>query len=187
MDQQAWEAHYRSTGHVPEVASILQQHAGVLTGGDACDIAMGAGHNAVFLAERGYTVTGVDYSAAAVALAREHAARQGVTLNAVVADVCHYAIPPGTFDVILNCYFLERSLVPAIRDGLTTGGLVFFETYTTEQQHFGGPHNPAHLLRPNELLELFQDFFIVFYHEQAEENQAVARLVAKKLGGPVRR
>lgn len=181
MDRTAWEEHYRRAGHVPQVASLLQQHAGLLSGGTALDIAMGAGHNAVFLAGRGYTVTCVDYSAAAVTQARAHAAREGVALNAVVADVCQYVIPPSTFDVILNFYFLERSLVPAIRDGLKTGGLVFFETYTSEQQRFGGPHNPAHLLRPDELMEFFQDLFIIFYHERVAENQAVARLVARKL------
>ena len=37
------------------------------------------------------------------------------------------------FDLIANFYFLERDLIPRIKQALKPGGLVFFETFTSYQ------------------------------------------------------
>lgn len=188
-NDRAWEEKYqiRSLADVPEPAAFLREHAAMLgSAGTALDIAMGTGQNGVFLAQRGYAVTGVDRSRAAAALAQEHARDKGVSIDAVAADMLDWPFPENHFDVILNFYFLERPLVPRIKAGLKKGGLLFFETYTLDQQHFDGPHNPDFLLKPNELLESFLDLFILFYHERVEPNaagscRAVASMIAKKV------
>jgi hypothetical protein len=92
-----------------------------------------------------------------------------------------YNIREDSFDVILNFYYLERGLVPAIKNGLKKGGLLFFETYTKDQTQFGRPLNSEFLLDRNELIMDFLDLFIVFYHERTEKRKAVASLIAKKL------
>ena len=43
--------------------------------GAALDIGCGTGNYAQYLAKKGFTVTGIDFSRTAVAIAREHAAR----------------------------------------------------------------------------------------------------------------
>ena len=53
----------------------------------AVDLGCGAGNYAVWLATQGFEVTGLDLSAAAVALARELARQKGVSCEFVVADV----------------------------------------------------------------------------------------------------
>ena len=188
-NERAWEDKYqvRSLADVPEPAEFLQEHAAILgTGGAALDIAMGAGQNGVFLAERGYSVTGVDRSSAAAALAQEYAREKGVSIDAVAADMLDWPFSENYFDVILNFNFLERALAHRIKAGLKKGGLLFFETYTLDQQRFDGPHNPDFLLKPNELLESFRDLFVVFYHERIEPDgagsyRALASMIAKKL------
>ena len=177
----------RSLADVPQPAVFLQEHAAMLgAGGTALDIAMGSGQNGVYLAQRGYGVTGVDRSRAAAALAQEYARDKGVSIDAVAADMLDWPFPENHFDVILNFYFLERALAPRIKAGLKKGGLLFFETYTLDQQRFDGPHNPDFLLKPNELLESFLDMFVLFYHERIEPNgkggyRAVASMIAKKV------
>ncbi len=109
---------------------------------------MGAGQNGVFLAQRGYTVTGVDRSRAAVAMAEEYARDRGAAIHAVAADMLDWPFPENHFDVILDFYFLERGSCAAHKAGLKKGGLLFFETYTLDQQRFDGPHNPDFLLNP---------------------------------------
>ncbi len=187
MDANAWEERYRARSHetLPDPADLLREYEHLLSGGRALDIAAGEGQNGIFLAEKGYAVTCVDRSASAVARIREHAVRRGVEVNAVVADMLAYPIVEQTYDVILNFYFLERSLFPAIAAGLKKGGLLFFETYTIEQQRFSGPHNPEFLLQPNELLTAFLDLFVIFYHERIDASgtqpRAIASLVAQKV------
>ena len=187
-NERAWEEKYqiRSLADVPRPAAFLQEHAAMLgTGGTALDIALGAGQNGVFLAQRGYAVTGVDRSRAAAELSRKYASSKGVSIDAVAADMLDWPFPENHFEVILNFYFLEPALAPRIKAGLKKGGLLFFETYTLDQQRFDGPHNPDFLLKPNELLESFLDLFVVFYHERIEPNgkgsyRAVASMIAKK-------
>jgi SAM-dependent methyltransferase len=51
------------------------------------DLGCGAGNHAIYLASRGFDVTGVDVSAAAIALARDNARRKGVKCEFLVADI----------------------------------------------------------------------------------------------------
>jgi hypothetical protein len=63
--------------------------------------------------------------------------------------------------------------------------MVVFETYTSEQKDLGtgGPKGLKYLLRPNELLRLFQDFRILFYREgvfrEGGKRRAIASLIAQ--------
>jgi hypothetical protein len=68
--------------------------------------------------------------------------------------------------------------------GLKQGGMLLFETYTIEQPKYGRPHNPAYLLKPNELLQSFIDLHIIYYHERIDKQsgsiKAIASLLAQK-------
>lgn len=62
-----------------------------------------------------------------------------------------------------------------------------FETYTREQTRYGHPLDPAHLLQPNELLNLFQDLRVLVYRElvldsekHPDQLKAVASLIAQR-------
>ena len=68
--------------------------------GRALDVACGEGRNAVWLAEHGWRVTGVDFSDVALAKGAELAARRGVEVEFVLADVCEYEPEPGAFDLV---------------------------------------------------------------------------------------
>jgi hypothetical protein len=117
-------------------------------------------------------------------MAQEYAHDKGVSIDTVAADMLAWPFPEKHYDVILNFYYLERELAPRIKAGLKKGGLLFFETYTLDQQQFDGPHNPDYLLKPNELLESFLDLFVLFYHERIEPNgscRAVASMIARKV------
>jgi len=144
---------------------------------------MGRGENAIYLARMGFEVEGVDASAEAVHDALEAAQRAGVTLKAEITDLERkYVIKEGTYDVIICFRYLQRSLIPQIKDGLRKGGIIVYETFTVDQVQFGRPKNPDYLLKPNELLDMFRDFRCLFYQEGIVDNRkAVARIIAEKL------
>jgi len=163
-------------------AQFLQKNIGLLPKGRALDIAMGRGENAIYLARMGFEVEGVDVSAEAVHSALEAAQRAGVTLKAEITDLERkYVIKEGTYDVIICFRYLQRSLIPQIKDGLRNGGMIVYETFTVDQVQFGRPRNSDYLLKHNELLDMFRDFRCLLYQEGIlETRKAVARIIAEK-------
>lgn len=186
MTQKTWDEKY-AAGCDPEgePSAFLRENLPRLTKGRALDIAAGNGRNALFLARHGFTVDAVDYSAVAVTTLRSFAGQKGLPVQVIQADVTGYQLPENTYDLIINFYFLERTLTPRIKKALTRGGMLLFETYTTEQPRYGRPHNPDYLLKPNELLHSFIDLHILYYHERVatspESTQAIASLLAQKI------
>jgi len=147
------------------------------------DIAMGKGRNAIYLARMGFDVEGVDISPEAVSDALEDARRVGFTIKAKVADLEDgYLIRKGAYDLIICFRYLQRPLIPQVKEGLRKGGMVVYETFTVDQIQFGRPKNPDYLLRHNELLDMFRDFRCLFYQEGIlEKEKALARIIAEKV------
>lgn len=185
MIDKTWDEKYdQDFDFSKEPSSFLKEQIHILPRGRTLDMAMGTGRNAIFLATHGYEVDGIDYSEVAVEKVRSFAKRKSLRINAKQEDLTKYQIAKNTYDVILNFYFLERSLIPQMKKALKRGGMLLFETYTTEQPKYGRPHNPAYLLKPNELLNSFMDLYIIYYHEridkQKKEIRAIASLLAQK-------
>jgi tellurite methyltransferase len=166
-----------------EPAPFLVDHIDLLPKGRVLDIAMGAGRNAIYLARMGFEVEGVDSSEHAIQHALERAKESGVTIQAEVADLeKNYRIKPDTYNVIICFNYLQRSLIPQIKDGLKKGGVVVYETFTVDQAQFGHPRNPDFLLRHNELMEMFRGFRCLRYREGViEKRKAIASMIAVKV------
>jgi len=141
---------------------------------------MGRGRHALPLARAGLRVFGVDARFDAVRDAVEGARRERLELRAWCADLTQHPLPRSRFDIVLVTRYLQRDIVPAIRDAVVPGGVVVYETFTVQQLALGvGPKSPDHLLRPGELREAFANFEITFY-EEVSQPEAVARLIARR-------
>jgi len=179
-----WEARYRQPGYWcgEEPVDFLRDHLAELPRGAALDLAMGEGRNAVFLAQHGFAVTGIEKSPTAIAKAQERASKEGVQLTVIEADLESYALPVEPFDVVLCFYYLQRSLFGPMVGALKPGGALVVQTYTVEQLQFSrGPRSREHLLEPNELFLAFRRLRVAYYREVIREERAVASLLAYKL------
>lgn len=163
-------------------AQFLVENVNLLPKGQVLDVAMGSGANAVYLARMGFEVEGVDISAEAVNTALELARKSGVNLKARLADLeSNYRIRESSYDVIICFKYLQRSLIQQLKDGLRIGGMVVYETFIVDQARFGKPKNPDHLLKHNELLDLFRDFRCLRYREGIfKSRKAIASIIAEK-------
>ncbi|MFC7739793.1 class I SAM-dependent methyltransferase [Nocardiopsis composta] len=97
MDSKAWDERYRATGLVWGAGPnrfVVEQTEG-LAPGRALDLAAGEGRNAVWLAERGWRVTAVDFSPVAVERGRRIAAERGADVEWAAADVRAYTPNPA--------------------------------------------------------------------------------------------
>jgi len=110
MKAQDWDARYTDDSRVRAWADtpnrVLVAEAGELPVGRALDLACGLGRNAVWLAEHGWVVTGVDFSPVAIEQARARAAARGVDADFVLADLLDYRPPEGEYDLVL-VFFLQ--------------------------------------------------------------------------------
>jgi tellurite methyltransferase len=129
----------------------------------------------------------VDISEKGLRKIRKLAKEAGVRVHTILSDLDVYPIEKKKYDLIVNFYFLRRSLLPRMKKGLKKGGKVIFETYTLEQKTLGteGPRHAKYFLKPNELLRLFKDFRILFYREgifrEGGRRKAVASLIAERV------
>src|SRR5512142_3178610 len=71
----------------PTIIKAMQAGPGTFKPGRALDLGCGSGREAVYLAQQGWEVTGVDGESRALARARERAAAVGVLVNSVHGDV----------------------------------------------------------------------------------------------------
>jgi tellurite methyltransferase len=187
-DQTRWDRQHATMPTAQEPSSflkeILQSDHWSIPLGKALDIAAGKGRNAIFLAERGFEVVGIDVSSVALKEAQRCAEEKSLHIAWQQADLEQIELPPARYDLVLNFNYLQRPLVQQIKKTLKPGGRVIFETYLTDQSTIGHPKNPAYLLRHNELLEFFRDFRVLYYREgkflQSGERAFLAGLLAQK-------
>jgi SAM-dependent methyltransferase len=106
MRREDWDRKYAAVDNLwaAKPNRFLVAEVEGLPPGRALDLACGEGQNAVWLATRGWRVTGVDYSEVAIAKARDRAARDGVEVDFVQADLVEYAPEPNTYDLVTLLY-----------------------------------------------------------------------------------
>jgi len=105
-------------------------------GGPLLDLACGTGRMALRMAELGYQVTGVDITPEMIGWARQKAAKQGVSIEWVVADARTFHLQKQfSFIYILENvfqFFLTRAdqeaLLARVREHLLPEGCFLFET-----------------------------------------------------------
>ena len=154
-------------------------------GGSVLDVACGQGRHVRWLAARGYAVTGIDRSEAALA---------GLTglAETVLADIENGLWPlvqagqPRQFDAVVVTNYLWRPLLPTLANSVTPGGLLIYETFAAGNATVGRPANPDFLLQPGELLARFADWRVIGFEDGflPQPERFVQRLCAVRPGGP---
>jgi SAM-dependent methyltransferase len=146
-----WDERYHSgemSDKPPE--PVLVEHALLLQPGLALDVACGIGRHTVWLTDRGWRVTAVDYSTVALDMLRR---RVSTSVEIVEADLeaGEFEIAPDRYDLICDMCFLHRPLFEPMKQGVTRGG-VFIGVF---------PRRGAFRLEPGELDPYFAGWEIL--------------------------
>jgi tellurite methyltransferase len=156
----------------------------LLPGGRALDLACGNGRNAIFLAERGLSVTALDISEEALAQLQKEAADRGLEVETRQVDLeADPRLPPDTFDLAIDFFFLYRPLLPFLLRSVRPEGVAILRTFSRAGPFPGGPENPDFVLQPGELLEIFKGWEILRYEEGLEASRkggSLAGIVARR-------
>lgn len=147
-----------SRGRLWRPPPYLVEHAHRLpppAAGPVLDLACGSGRAGVWLAERGYRVTGVDRQPEALAMGRLLALDRGVDCRFLERDLREPgAVPAGPWAGVLNFRFLQRDLLERLHPILQPGGVAVVRTFRAAPGYEGHPQ-PRHRLGPAELLRYF--------------------------------
>jgi SAM-dependent methyltransferase len=149
MQAAEWDRRYAekqqwSAGPNQLVAELL---SGV-PAGDAVDLAAGEGRHAHWLAEQGWRVTAVDFSATGLARGQQQPGADRVTW--VTHDVRTWTAPEGSLDLVLVAYLHlpeadELAVLTGAVGWLRPGGrlLVLGHDVDNVTAGVGGPQDPA--------------------------------------------
>lgn len=184
-DRERWDTKYVAQAAPTELRppDWLVKHIAALPPGRALDLACGHGRAAIWLAERGWDVTAMDISPQGLAAARQWAESRRVHVNWVASDLDDAPLGDAEFDLITVFRFLDRNTLPGrIMVALRPGGRLLYETFLLSETPGRTPHvrNPAYLLRPGELPQLFRELKVLDYDEHVTDMDAMARLAAMK-------
>jgi len=125
-----------------------------LTPGSALDVACGEGRNALWLAERGWDVTAVDFSLTGLdkgrALQSRHERGRDMHIDWVHADVLDHDFGTDVFDLVVIAYLQvpakeRETVVRRCFDSLTEGGTLFVVAHdsTNLTEGTGGPQDAS--------------------------------------------
>jgi SAM-dependent methyltransferase len=161
MEREDWNRKHGEGGLLfgAEPNRFLVAETEGLAPGRALDLACGAGRNAVWLAERGWTVLGADFSDVALENARGLAAERGVEVEWVQADLREWEPPAQAFDLVVVLYLQVpgdelRSELRNAAEAVAPGGTILVVGHHLEnlEHGYGGPSNPAVLYTPDQVV-----------------------------------
>ncbi len=160
MDSREWDERYSGAGFewTTRPNQFVAAELPDLPPGRALDLAAGEGRNSVWLAERGWRVTAVDFSRVGLEKGRQLATARGLDearIDWVVADLRDYEPERGAFDLVLIAYFqvgaeLRATVLGRAAAALAPGGtlLAVGHDLSNLTEGIGGPQYPEVLYTP---------------------------------------
>lgn len=182
-DSARWDATYSAAAHADDsLPTWLDELDPELPRrGRALDVASGTGRVARYWAARGLESLAVDVSPVGLRLAREAAARAGVSIETRELDLERDPLPEGPFAAISCFHYLQRDLFPRMRERLAPGGVLVCEIATVRNLERHAKPSARFLLEPGELRALCAGLELVTYGEDWRDGRFLARAIARRI------
>jgi SAM-dependent methyltransferase len=160
VDSQQWDERYSGTEFewTTRPNQFVAAELADLPPGRALDLAAGEGRNTVWLAERGWQVTAVDFSRVGLEKGRKLSAARGVDearVDWIVADLRDFEPDRDFYDLVLIAYLqvspeLRATVMARAAAALAPGGTAFVVGHdlTNLTEGTGGPQDPDVLYTP---------------------------------------
>lgn len=184
---EVWNARYAGDAYLfgKEPVTVLKSHLSQLKKGKAIEIATGEGRNAVYLAQNGFEVEGVDCSSVAIEKAKKLATEKSSAVEFKTQNLDFFLMPLMRYDTIVMSYFKPNSrFFSEVRRGLVMGGTFVLEAYTVDHLRHSPP-NPLidfeDCYKPNEVIAHLREFNILYYNEMPQGSSHTVQVIARKV------
>ena len=128
------------------------------------DSGCGSGENALFFASRGQKVTGIDFLAEPITLAKQKAAERGLTATFLVMDALAMKELPEAFDSVIDSGLFHvfgdddrRRYVDSLASALKPGGRLFLLCFSDAEPGDQGPRRVS----KKEIEEAFAEGWLI--------------------------
>jgi SAM-dependent methyltransferase len=169
VERHEWDQAYASSELIwtarPNV--FVVEELAALPPGRALDLGTGEGRNAVWLAERGWRVTAVDFSPVGLAKAARLAESRGVTVEWTEADLRGYQPAAAGYDLVLLAYLHLphpdfTALLGRAAAALAPGGTLLLVGHDAGniEHGYGGPQDPRILHRADAVVRALDGLVI---------------------------
>ncbi|HHU10766.1 MAG TPA: class I SAM-dependent methyltransferase [Intrasporangiaceae bacterium] len=143
-----------SAGPNQDVEAIVSE----FTPGTAVDLGAGEGRHAIWLADRGWHVSAVDFAEAGLERGWREAEERGLTerIDWIAADVTTWTPPVHAYDLVLIAFLhLPEDVFSNAASWVAPGGhlVVVGHALRNLTEGHGGPQDPALLHTPDQLRE----------------------------------
>jgi 2-polyprenyl-3-methyl-5-hydroxy-6-metoxy-1,4-benzoquinol methylase len=157
--------------------------------GKALDVAMGQGRNALYLASKGWQVTGFDIAEKGLEAAQAAAEKRGLHITTVKSSYVDFDFGHEQWDLIVLSYawvpLVHAVLIERLREGLKPGGVVVIERPAEDPRSEPSLQDPADAV--NSMLKAWSSGFRILHYEDTEgdwdwriRKARVLRLLAQK-------
>lgn len=170
-----WEEKFKCRGDkILEPENALVKHLKCLQPGSVLDVACGDGRNTLFLAEKGFRVTGIDFSEKALERLKNFALKSNLSVISKQVDLSKQTAfyDLGMFDnIIVNHYRLQKHQLYELKKHLNNQGVLFVSG-------FGEKHTIDSKIRKEDLIlssdfdEIKKDFDLIRFDEHQDERGA---------------
>jgi len=132
--------------------------------GSILDSGCGTGENALFFASRGHKVTGIDFLAEPITLAKQKAAQRGLTATFLVMDALALKDLPEVFDNVIDSGLFHifsdddrRRYIEGLSSVLKPGGRLFLLCFSDAEPGDQGPRRVSR----KEIEEAYVDGWVI--------------------------
>lgn len=169
-DASSWDARYGARGPLwsGRPNGRLVQEVVDLVPGCALDVGCGEGADAIWLAQRGWTVSAIDHSAVALERAREAARLANVGVDWILGDALNTDFDPCSFELVSMQYpALPRAAgdagLCALLDTVRPGGvaIMFHDIDDEHRRHMSSGGNSVEFFDADDLLRLCRTDFTI--------------------------
>jgi 2-polyprenyl-3-methyl-5-hydroxy-6-metoxy-1,4-benzoquinol methylase len=156
-----------------EPNAFLVEAVREVTPGTALDVAMGQGRNTLFLARKGWDVTGFDIAEEGLKIAGAEAQKQRLRIHALRQGWEDFDFGRERWDLVVLSYawvpLADPTFVARVRDSLRPGGLVLIEHPVEEPEDAGKDPGNAAASAANALPLAYSDGFQVLFYQDTQD------------------
>ena len=187
-DRDKWDGRYADGAYAERQhpSALLENWAEKISPGRALDVACGAGRNALWLAERGFSVDALDISSVGLARLGETAAARELEIKLIEHDLDEPLQVAEQYQLILMIRYVNLPLLGQLERLLAPGGWLICEEHMVSDADVIGPRTPAYRVQPGALAEAVPGLTVEslaegLVTEPDGRTAALSQLVARRL------